>query len=158
MHKFPYPLSVTDPVTNTKKATVLITLGVPLQGVFIMQDREHPKSTGGQAHFVFESTVSNAVRRFLQVYDTGSADAELEIFIDKSKGISRELDEFIAKLEPLIRDALIVNGRKFLDNYQVTVKDLKERVAIWRKTGGRPVYDKAGNVVAQEDFKLTQIR
>src|ERR1700756_5030862 len=116
-----------DAVTNTKKATVLMTLGLPLAkpGVFILYDADHPKSTGGVAHFLFQSNLANVVRQCLKVYDAGTADGDLENFINSNKGKSPEVDAFIGRLEPAIRDALIAHGRKFLDNYQVIVRSLK---------------------------------
>ena|ERR1700752_1599590 len=152
--------SLVDAVTNTKKATVLVTLGLPLAkpGVFILYDAEHPKSTGGVAHFLFQSNLANAVRQCLRTYDEGRADADLESFLRAHKGQSPEVDAFIQELEPVIRDALIVHGRKFLDNYQVIVKSLKTEIAAYVKTGGTPVYDQQGQFAAIQDFSLKGVR
>lgn len=155
-----HPLLV-DAVTNVKKATVLLTLGLPLAkpGVFILYDAEHPKeSTGGLAHFLFQSNVANIVRQYLRTYDDGQADGHLEVFLDAHKGKSRELDDFIHELEPIIRDALLVHGRKFLDNYTVVVGSLKTEIAAYVKTGGTPVYDQHGRYAGIQDFKLKGIR
>lgn len=149
-----------DAVTNTKKATVLITLGLRLAkpGVFILYDQEHPRSSGGIAHFLFESNLANIVRKCLRTYDEGRADGDLEGFLNDSKGKSPEVDAFIRELEPRIRDALIVHGSKFLENYQVIVKGLKTEIAAYVKTGGTPVYDQEGQVAAIQDFSLKGIR
>ncbi len=152
--------SLVDAVTNTKKATVLITLGLQLAkpGVFILYDAEHPKSTGGVAHFLFESNLANVVRQCLRTYDEGRADGDLENLLNSFKGKSPELDAFIAVLEPAIRDALIVHGRKFLDNYQVIVKSLKTEIAAYVKTGGTPVFDQQGKYAGIQDFSLKGVR
>src|SRR5215471_8054383 len=99
-----------DSITNTKAATVLCTLGLPLAkpGVYITYDREHPWSSGGVAHFLFESSQNNEVRRYLGIYEMGTADLALDQFIDNAKGKNRELDEFITEIEKLITEALIV--------------------------------------------------
>lgn len=154
-----YPILV-DAVTNTKKATVLITLGLRLAkpGVFILYDKENPKSSGGVAHFLFESNLANVVRQCLRIYDEGRADGDLENFLNAAKGKSQELDRFIRELEPVIRDALIVHGRKFLDNYQVIVKSLKNDIAAYVKTGGTPIYDQQGKFAGIQDFSLKGLR
>jgi hypothetical protein len=153
--------ALVDAVTNTKKATVLLTLGLPLAkpGVFILYDQEHPKeSTGGLAHFLFESNLANVVQQCLKVYEIGTADGDLENFIDSYKGKSPELDQFIGQLEPAIRNALIVHGRKFLDNYQAIIKSLKTDIAAYVKTGGTPVFDQQGKFAGIQDFKVKGVR
>jgi hypothetical protein len=154
-----HPLLV-DAVTNTKKATVLITLGLALAkpGVFILYDKDNPKSTGGVAHFLFESNLANLVRQCLRTYDDGRADGDLENFLNAAKGRSPELGEFIRELEPVIRDALLVYGRRFLDNYQVIVKSLKTDIAAYVKTGGTPVYDQHGKFAGIQDFSLKGVK
>lgn len=154
-----HPLLV-DAVTNTKKATVLVTLGLQLAkpGVFILYDSDHPKSSGGVAHFLFQTNLANVVRQCLRTYDEGRADGDLENFLNSHKGKSSELDAFIRELEPVIRDALIVNGRKFLDNYQAIVKSLKTDIAAYVKTGGTPVFDQEGKFAAIQDFTLKGVR
>ena len=153
-----HPLLV-DAVTNPRQATILITLGLALAkpGVFILYDAEHPYSTGGIAHFLFQSNLANIVRQCIRTYDEGRADGDLETFLERHKGKSPELDKFISDLEPVIRDALIVHGRKFLHNYQVILKALKTEVAAYVKTGGTPVYDQHGQLAAIQDFKLKGI-
>src|SRR5258708_318184 len=117
MH-YPYPKMVVDSITNTKKATVLATLGFKFReggAIFITYDENNPVSSGGTAHFLFESSIGNDVQKALHVYDAGTADEYLETFLEEAQGRSPEVDAFIADLVPVIRDALIVNGRKFLD-------------------------------------------
>jgi hypothetical protein len=152
--------SLVDAVTNTKKACVLATLGLPLAkpGVFILYDAEHPKSTGGVAHFLFQSNIANVVRQCLRIYDEGRADGDLENLLNSYRGKSPEIDAFIRELEPAIRDALIVNGRKFLDNYQVIVKSLKTDIAAYVKTGGTPVFDQEGKFAGIQDFSVKGVR
>ena len=153
-----HPMLV-DAVTNVKQATVLITLGLPLAGVFILYDVEHPKkTTGGTGYFIIQSNMVNAVRQHLRTYDAGKADGDLENLINSAKGKSPELDAFIARLEPAIRDALIVHGSKFLHNYQQICKSLKTDVAAYVKTGGTPIYDQQGQYAGIQDFELKGVR
>jgi hypothetical protein len=150
-----------DAVTNPRQATVLITLGLELQkpGVFILYNKDHPKqSTGGKAHFLFQTNLANAVRQYLRTYEEGHADADLETFLREAKGKSPEIDAFIARLEPVIRDALIVYGRRFIDNYQAVVKSLKSDIAAYVLTGGTPVYDNTGKYAGIQDFSLKGVR
>ena len=152
---------VVDSVTNTKKATVLATLGFKFRedgAIFITYDENNPVSSGGTAHFLFESSIANDVQKALRTYDAGTADADLETFIEGWQGESPEVDAFIKELVPAIRDALIVNGRKFLDNYNVIVKGLKNDIKKYVKVGGTPVFDKQGNVVAYEDVTVKGIK
>lgn len=156
-----YPKQIVDSVTNTKKATVLLTLGYqPREGgaVFIIYDKEAPKSTGGQAHFLFQSSIANDVQRALEVYDAGAADAELDHFLDAAELRSPELSEFVKELRPVIRHALIANGRKFLDNYQCVLRDLRNDIAKYVKIGGTPVFDKKGRYIGQQNFSIQRVK
>jgi hypothetical protein len=149
-----------DSITNTKAACVLCTLGLRLAkpGVFITYDKQHPRSSGGVAHFLFETSENNEARRYLAIYEAGVAETALDDFLEGAKGQSRELDQFIAQLEKLILEALIVYGRRFLDNYQVIAKSLRDDISKYVITGGTPVFDSAGKVQAIENFKVTQLK
>lgn len=149
-----------EAVTNTKAATVLCTLGLPLArpGVWIIYDKEHPKSSGGTAHFLFESSFNNKVQDYLRTYNAGIADIELDRFLDHSKGKSKEQDHFIAQLERLFAEALIVYGRRFLDNYAAIVKSLREDISKFVKTGGTPVFSSEGRLIGFQDFTITALK
>lgn len=149
-----------DSISNTRAATVLCTLGLPLAkpGVCITYDREHPWSSGGVAHFLFESSRNNEVQRYLGIYEIATADLTLDEFLDKAKGKNHELDEFISQLEKLIADALIVYGRRFLDNYNTIKRSLRDDISKYVVTGGTPVFDEKGNVAAIENFNVTELK
>ena len=149
-----------DSITNTKAATVLCTLGLRLAkpGVYITYDKQHPVSSGGTAHFLFESSQDNEARKYLGIYDANIADVALDSFLDGAKGKTRELDQFIAQVEKLFLEALIVYGRRFLDNYQVIVKSLRDDISKYVITGGTPVFDAAGKVCGIENFSVKQLK
>lgn len=152
---------VVDSVTNTKKAAVLATLGYKFReggAIFITYDEENPVSSGGTAHFLFESSINNDVQKALRIYDEGTADADLEVLIESWQGKDPAVDRFIAELVPAIKANNIVRGRRFLDNYTVIVKGLKNDIKKYAKTGGTPVFDKDGNLVGQEDFTIRGIQ
>jgi hypothetical protein len=148
-----------DSITNTKAATVLCTLGLRLArpGVWITYDREHPKSSGGTAHFLFESSQNNEVKRYLAIYEAGTAEMALDIFLDGLKGQSREMDGIVVTLERLIAEALIVYGRRFLDNYNVVTRSLKDDIAKMVITGGTPVFGPDGKIAGIENFTVSTI-
>ena len=151
---------ILDSITNTRMATVLCTLGLPLAkpGVYITYDRKYPASSGGVAHFLFESSRNNEVRRYLAIYEIATADLALDEFLDKAKGKSRELDEFILQVEKLIIEALVVYGRRFLDNYNTIKRSLRDDISKYVVTGGTPVFDEKGNVAAIEDFQVRELK
>ena len=126
-------------------------------GVYITYDRQHPRSSGGVAHFLFESSQNNEARKYLAIYETGVADVVLDDFLDGAKGKNPEIDRFISQLEKFLLEALIVYGRRFLDNYQVITKSLRDDISKFVVTGGTPVFDKAGKICAIENFKITQL-
>src|SRR5215475_8888786 len=152
------PAQILDSIQNTKAACLLCTLGLRLAkpGVYITYNQQHRVYSRGIAHFLFESSQNTEARRYLAIYDAGIADITLDSFLDESKGKSPEIDRFISELEKLLLEALIVYGRRFLDNYDVISKSLKRDISKFVVTGGTPVFDKAGKVCAIENFKITQ--
>ena len=143
-------------VTNTKMATVLATMGVALKkpGIYITYDKDNPRSTGGQAHFLFEDLA--AVDVLSKVYEASEADAELEGYLED---LIFKLDASDhAELETKIRNAIIVYGRKFLDNYQSVVRSLKEDIAKYVVIGGTPVFDRHGHFAGVQDFTVKGVK
>lgn len=154
------PTSIFDSITNTKTATVLMTLGLPLAkpGVFITYDKESPKSSGGTAHFLFDTNIKNAAKRHVATYDEGKSIDELETFLDGLRQRSDVPKGLIEEIEAKLTDALIVYGRKFLDNYQVVVKSLKEDIKKWVVVGGTPIFDSNGNIAGIQDFSMKGLK
>jgi hypothetical protein len=144
-----------DAITNTKVATVLATLGLTLAGTFITYDKEHPQSSGGVAHFVFETSLNNTVQKYLAIYDAGIADVTLDKFLDSLKG--QLPDAILIELEAKFAEALVVYGRKFLDNYNVVVKSLKKDIAKFVVTGGEPVYS-GGEIAGIQNFSVKGVK
>jgi hypothetical protein len=145
-------------ITNTKLATVLATMGLPLRkhGVYITYDKENPKSSGGTAHFLFEDSIQNRVGKLSEIYNEGKADEDLDNYLEVLKATMPPAA--FEELESKITDALIVYGRKFLDNYQIFVKSLKSDIAKYVVTGGTPVFDSLGNYAGIKDFTLRSVK
>jgi len=140
-------------ITNTKLATVLATMGMPLRkpGVYITYDKENPRSSGGTAHFLFEA--SPRLSKLSSVYNDGKADSELDQYLDHTLRFKLSPED-LEELESKIRDALMVYGRKFLDNYQVIVKGLKDDIAKYVVIGGTPVFGPDGRFAGMQDFTV----
>lgn len=150
---------VTDSVTNTKQAACLVTLGLPLQekGICIVYDSENPKqSTGGVAHFRFASDPQNTLRKFVGIYDEGKADVTLDEFLDTAKQ-DANLEKFIKDLEPVIAEAFMVWGRRFIENYTRLVSFLKDDAPQVAIIGGSPAYDDEGNLIGKQGFQVKYI-
>lgn len=149
--------SIVNSITNTKLATVLLTLGrklKPKDSIFIQYDRDTPPSTGGKAHFLFDTNIRNDIHRDAKVYEAGTADTYLEEFV-----ASLDLpDTTKANLEQAIYNAYLVIGRRVLDNYQVVVRDLKTVIAKVVVTGGTPVHGKDGEFVGIQDFSIRIVK
>jgi hypothetical protein len=152
----PSSIVPTQDITNTKFAAIAIVLGLKLQkpGIYVTLDKEHPQSSGGQAHFLFETNLQNSVRSYLEIFNAGTADAELEDYLSKLDMPPAQL----AALELKIAQALIVYGRKFLDQHQIVVRYVKDEVHRFVVTGGEPVLDAKGQVAGQQNFSITQLK
>lgn len=144
----------TQDVVNTKFVAVAMVLGLKLQkpGIYVTLDKENPASTGGVGHFLFETNLQNSVGRYLEIFEARTADADLETYLATLKLKPEQL----AELEKKIAEALIVYGSKFLDQYQIVVKYVKEEVKRFVRTGGEPVYSNTGKLAGLQNFKLTQ--
>lgn len=155
MHE-PEEQGYVDSTNDTKQAAVFSTLGLPWRfpAVYITYDEEHPKSSGGIAHFSFASSEDNSFRELLAVYESGTADVEFDDWLDQKK---LEYPELIAELERLQLHALVVFGRRFLENYRYLIRFLKEECPEIAHTKGSPVYDKAGRLVAFQNVQIRQL-
>lgn len=152
---FSRPKTLTDTITNTKVAVVFATLGLPFgePAIWIAYDEEHPKSSGGVAHFLFQSDQANRVQRLRETFDEGTADVRLDELIEKAKQ-DPALVAFATELEKTVTDAIVVYGRKFLENYQRIVRFLREEANECVVIGGDPVYDESGNFVGKQGHRI----
>ncbi len=150
---------ILDSITNTKIAAALYTLGFQLAepGVFITYDKDNPKSSGGQAHFLFKSSLSHVVEKAVKTYNEGVADEELDEFLDSLRECADIPNSVVDDLEKKIHSAIIVYERKALNNYQVMVRDLKNKIAKHVVTGGTPVYGKDGELAGIEGFSIRRV-
>jgi hypothetical protein len=144
-------------ITNTKQATVLATLGLALRkpGIFITYDKANPQSSGGTAHFLFETVMAAKVLQYVAIYEEGKSDSELDEFVDRLRNLIDA--SLIAELEIKISHALITYGRRFLDNYTEIVKSLKHDTGRFSVVGGTPVFSH-GKLVAIEDFTVKGVK
>ncbi len=147
----------TDAIQNSKIATTFLTLGLQLSkpGIFVLYDKAHPKSTGGVAHFIFESSLSNTVQKYRKIYEAGIADVTLDDFLDRLKD-DLPADKHAA-LETHINEALVVYGKKLLDNYNVVIKTVKHETAHFAVVGGEPVYSR-GEIAGLQNFAIKSVK
>jgi hypothetical protein len=166
--QIPSSIVPTQDITNTKFVAIAMVLGLRLQkpGIYVTFDKEHPRewvrcpncgeklhATGGQGHFLFETNLSNSVRNYLQIFDAGTADVDLNEYLETLDIPPAKLEE----LEKKIAEGLITYGRQFLDQYQVMVRYVKDEVNQFVVTEGEPVYSKSGQIVGKQDFTITQL-
>jgi hypothetical protein len=146
-----------DGISNTKQAATFCTLGLTLAqpGLYVVFDKDHPRSSGGTAKFIFETNLANTVQRYVQIYEEGMADIDLDNFLD---GLKADLSaEKHADLEKHISEALLVYGKKILANYSTLVAFLKSDVNKFVMTGGDPVYSQ-GRVVGLQNFQMKGVK
>ena len=146
-----------DAIKNTKQATTFLTLGLSLArpGIFITYDEDNRRSSGGVAHFLFETNVENTVAKYAKIYQEGTADVILDEFLGSLRG--QVPDPVLAELETKIAEALIVYGKKLLDNYNVVVRALKDDIAKFVVTKGEPVYS-GGKIVGLQNFTVRGVK
>jgi len=124
---------------DAKKAVVFATLGLPLDpviGILVMRSSGQDRMDG-DAHFTFNVPIEN-FDRVCQVYAAGDADTELDEMLDRLKA-DPSYAAVGSRLERLISDALIVYGRRFLENYQRMVGFLMNKgrdIEIQEKQSG----------------------
>jgi hypothetical protein len=146
----------TDSITDTKMAATLATLSLQFAkpGIFTLLDKDSPASTGGQAHYIFESSLSNTVRKYVKIYEDGVADVTLDEYLDTLKG--KLSDKEWLELETKITEALVVYGKKILQNYSTLVHFIKSDVGKFIRTGGDPVIHK-GEVMGLQNFAIKPV-
>lgn len=126
-------------INDTKRAVVFATLGLPLDpriGILVMRQAGQDR-LDGQAHFTF-NVEKQHLDRVNAVYDAGKADAELDEMLDRLK-TDPAYAAIGTQLERMVSDALIIYGRRFLENYQRTTRLLMTKgrdIEITEKPAG----------------------
>ena len=125
-------------IKDTKRAVVFATLGLPLDpvtGIFVMR-KAGVDRLDGDAYFTFNVPLETFERLNL-IYDAGTADVEFDQVLEEIK--ADPLFAAVARrLEILVVDALLVYGRRFLENYQRMLHCLRQRapdIEIKEKVG-----------------------
>jgi hypothetical protein len=105
-------------IKDIKQAVVFATLGIPLDPVngILVLCRQGADRLDGEAYFTF-NVPQNNFERIQYVYALDKADVELDAMLDRIKADSATAG-IGAELERMISDALIIYGRRFLENYQ----------------------------------------
>jgi hypothetical protein len=112
---------------DTKRAVVFATLGLPLDpltGVLVMRSNGQDR-LDGEVYFNFNVPLENW-DRVNGVYSAGKADSELDLLLERLKK-EPAYAAIGAELERRITDALIVYGRRYLENFQRTLQFLKSK-------------------------------
>ena len=131
-------------IKDTKRAVVFATLGLPLDpitGILILCSAGANR-LDGEAYFTFDVPHEN-FERVNRIYSAEKADIELDAMLER---IKREpaFTMIAVELERVISDALIVYGRRFLENYQRMVQCLMTRgrdIEIKEKGNGKGAYE-----------------
>jgi hypothetical protein len=103
---------------DTKRAVVFATLGLPLDpvtGILVMREPGQDR-LDGEAYFTFNVPLEHW-NRVNEVYSAEKADIELDSMLDRLKA-DPAFTKIGLELEQLIINALIIYGRRFLENYQ----------------------------------------
>jgi len=111
-------------IKDTKRAVVFATLGLPLNpatGILVIRFPGQNK-LDSEAYFSFDVPLDNW-DRVNEVYSTGTADLELDAALEQIKA-NPVFASIGTELERRISDALIVYGRRFLENYSRMVQCL----------------------------------
>ena len=141
-------------VTDTKLAAALVTVGIPLESIYVQYDEQHPKaSTGGVAHFVFSPHAE--MGRMLAMYDGNDAEYELDtLFEQYDKSNHQEVRDMASKIKRTYQDSLIVSGRHFLENYRRLLAFIKSDAVECVIAGGEPAKDDQGKVIGTQGFNV----
>lgn len=124
---------------DTKRAVVFATLGLPLDpqiGILVMHESGQDR-LDGEAYFSFNVDLAN-LDRVQSIYEAATADVELDKMLDRLK-TDPAYFAIGTQLERMISDALIVYGRRFLENYQRMTRFLMARgqdIEITKKRSG----------------------
>ena len=112
---------------DTKRAVVFATLGLPLDpltGIMVMRSNGQDR-LDGEIYFSFNVPLENW-DRVNAVYATGNADIELDLMLERLK-TDPAYAAIGTELERRITDALIVYGRRYLENFQRILQFLKSK-------------------------------
>ena len=151
-------------LTNTKQAVAIATCGLPLVAVHVEFNEEHPREIDGVkqpgiAHFVFTNDTENILDHYARLYDAGEADVEMDRMLDRfAKDTNPAVRAAIAELEPAIVRALVVYGRRFLENYQRFVSFLKDEADEIIVMGGERTTDPETGRAALQNFRFKYVR
>jgi hypothetical protein len=96
----------------------------PLTGILVMRSGGQDR-LDGEVYFSFEVPLENW-DRVNAVYAAGKADTELDLMLDRLKA-EPAYAAIGVELERKITDALIVYGRRYLENFQRTLQFLKSK-------------------------------
>ncbi len=146
----PIPLESTN---DTKRAAIFFTIGTPLKAVAAEKYRD--PQTGKvrkRAHIVF-ATDQAGLTQLHQVYDVADADTRLDEFLKQSQSLP-ELKAFVTELQNYLTPALIVWGRRFLENKQRLVEFIQSEANEFSVIGGEPVFNEKGHHVGLQAFTL----
>jgi hypothetical protein len=126
-------------IKDTKRAVVFATLGLPLDpvsGILVMRLSSQDR-LDGDAYFTFDVPLDHW-ERVNRVYSAEKADLELDAMLERLK-TNPAFAAIGTELEQMIVNALIVYGRRFLENYQRMTKCLQSKgrdIEIKEKKGG----------------------
>lgn len=111
-------------IKDTKRAVVFATLGLPLDPVtgIIVTHAPGQDRMDGEAYFTFDVALEH-FERVNRVYAAEKADLELDSMLERLKS-EPAYASIGTELERIVTDALIVYGRRFLENYQRMVQCL----------------------------------
>ena len=112
---------------DTKRAVVFATLGLaldPTTGIMVMHSAGQER-LDGEVYFNFNVPLENW-DRVNAVYAAGQADTELDAMLERLKA-DPAYAAIGAELERRITDALIVYGRRYLENFQRILQFLKSK-------------------------------
>jgi hypothetical protein len=116
-------------IRDTKKAVVFATTGLPIDpatGIFVAK-KPGENWLEGDAYFPFK-VPNELFAKVNRIYDSGTADSELDAVLDELKASSDpRVAETAAKLEKLFIDALLVWGRRFLENHSRVLLFLRKK-------------------------------
>jgi hypothetical protein len=127
---------------DTKRAVVFATMGLPLDpvsGILIVHSNGQDR-LDGDAHFTFKVELDHW-DRVNAVYSAGKADMDLDNMLERLKA-EPAYAAIGAELERQVTDALLVYGRRFLENFVRTLQFLKTKARdIGIRDKGRGAYE-----------------
>lgn len=126
-------------IKDTKRAVIFATLGLPLDpaiGILVLVP-DGTDRLDGEAYFTF-NVQKEHLDRCNDVYNRATADVELDQMLERLKAEPASA-AIGTQLERMISDALVIYGRRFLENYQRMTSLLMSKgrdIEITRKPAG----------------------